>query len=358
MICQSGMVLEKLDEYLENKGFMMPLDLGAKGSCQIGGNLATNAGGLRYLRYKSLHANVMGLEVVLPDGSIMDNIKVVRKDNTGLHLDHLFIGSEGTLGLITKVALQVPVRPKSINVCLFGTSSFENCVEIFKSAKKSLNQILSAFEFFDETCLTQVLENAQGIVYPLEKKHNFYVVLETHGNDSVADDNTISEFCEDLLQRELANDGTIAADETQFKHIWKLRESITEATAKAGAIYKYDISIPQDKMYDIVNVFKKKFENTEIIPLGFGHMGDDNLHLNFLVKGKKKDPEIVKLIEPFVYEWISSHNGSISAEHGLGLMKSEHLHFSKGPKAIELMKGIKKLFDPNEIMNPYKYYPK
>lgn len=357
MICQAGAILEKLDEYLETKGFMMPLDLGAKGSCQIGGNLATNAGGLRYLRYKSLHANVMGLEVVLPDGSIMDNIKTVRKDNTGLHLDHLFIGSEGTLGIITKVALQVPVRPKSINVCLFGTNSFENCVEIFKKAKKNLNQILSAFEFFDETCLSFVLETPE-IVYPLETKHKFYIVLETHGNDSVADDNSISEFCEELLQKELAKDGTIAADETQYKQIWKLRESITEATARAGAIYKYDISLPQEKMYEIVNVFKKKFENTDIIPIGFGHMGDDNLHFNCLVKGKKKDPEVVKMIEPFIYEWISNHNGSISAEHGLGLLKYQYLHYSKGQKAIELMKGIKKLFDPNEIMNPYKYYPK
>jgi FAD/FMN-containing dehydrogenase len=357
LVCQTGCVLEHLDHYLSDHGHMMPLDLGAKGSCQIGGNLATNAGGLRYLRYKSLHANLLGLEVVLADGSILDNAKTIRKDNTGLHLDHLFLGSEGTLGVITKCSLQVPLKPKSVNVCLFGVDSFEKCIEIFRLAKQDLHHILSAYEFFDLACLNSVLEFIPGSQYPLEKKYPFYILLETHGNTQASDDETVADFCEKLLTSEVALDGTIAKDETQSHAIWKLRETISESLVKAGAVYKYDVSVPIEKMYDIVDIFRERLKNTKLVPLGFGHLGDDNLHLNFLAKGQKKDYELTNQIEEFLYPWIAEHNGSISAEHGLGLMKPQHLHYSKSIHAIEKMKQIKNVFDPNGILNPYKVYP-
>ena len=165
----------------------MPIDLGAKGTCQIGGNLATAAGGLRFLRYKSLHSNILGLKVVLSDGRILDNTKKVRKDNTGYHLDHLFIGSEGTLGIITELVMQVPIKPKSINVALLGVESFEKCVEVFKLTKSKIDSILSAFEFFDGNCLSMVLKHMK-VSYPLSDKYPFYVLIETHGNNEKNDE--------------------------------------------------------------------------------------------------------------------------------------------------------------------------
>jgi FAD/FMN-containing dehydrogenase len=203
----------------------MPLDLGAKGSCQIGGNLATAAGGLRFLRYKSLHSNILGLKVVLSDGRIMDNIKQVRKDNTGYHMDHLFIGSEGTLGIITEVALQVPVKPKSVNVVLLGVENFENCVNIFKKTKTNLDSILSAYEFFDSACLETVLQHMK-VSYPLEKKYPFYILIETHGSNEKNDETVgihfsskisqlLLEYFEDILSSEIASDGVLAQDESQ-----------------------------------------------------------------------------------------------------------------------------------------------
>eukprot|EP01080_Neovahlkampfia_damariscottae_P000011 gene11-4262_t len=355
--CQSGCILENLSLFLQDKGYIMPIDLGAKGSCQIGGNLATAAGGLRFLRYKSLHSNILGLKVVLSDGRILDNTKKVRKDNTGYHLDHLFIGSEGTLGIITELVMQVPNKPKAVNVALLGIESFEKCVEIFKFTKEKITSILSAFEFFDEACLSSVLKNMKAS-YPLEKKYPFYVLIETHGFSEQNDEELLLEYFDEILGSEIAKDGVLAQDETQFQNIWKLREFITESLTKDGAVYKYDISIPQSEMYNVVEDFRQKLIDTPLKVYGFGHMGDDNLHLNFVDESNfKKNTETLNLIEPYVYEWTKKNNGSISAEHGLGVLKNNFLSYSKDENTIGMMKKMKEIFDPKGILNPYKVLP-
>lgn len=330
----------------------MPIDLAAKGSCQIGGNLATSAGGIRFIRYKSLHASILGMEVVLPDGTIVDALKNIRKDNTGYHLPHLFIGSEGTLGIITSVSMSVPPKPKSVNVAYLAIDSFENVQKVFRLAKHRLGEILSAFEFFDIACLDLVIQH-QKVTDPLESRHPFYIVLETHGSDATHDEEKLNKFFEEVTSLEYAQDGTLAFDETSAQSLWKMRETISESLRRDGGprLFKYDISMPLPVMYEIIQDMRKRLGDTARV-FGFGHLGDDNLHLNIIIP--EGDDKMLDLIEPFVYEWTQQHKGSISAEHGIGLMKKDYLEYSQTRESISLMKTIKNAIDPNGIMNPYK----
>ncbi|KAG0380822.1 hypothetical protein BGX24_004669 [Mortierella sp. AD032] len=364
LVCDAGCILEVLDKYLEERGYLMPLDLGAKGSCHIGGNVSTNAGGLRLLRYGSLHGTVLGLEVVLPDGTVLDNLSTLRKDNTGYDLKQLFIGSEGTLGIVTGVSILAPKRPKAINVALLGLDTFDQVQAAFKRSKDELSEILSAFEFWDQGAIKLVKEHlVAGANDPLESLHNFYVLVETSGSNKDHDDEKLNSYLEGLMGDEIVQDGVVAQDTTQIQNLWAIREGIPEACSKAGAVYKYDISMPVPVLYQAVEDMRARLVQNDAIGegklftsvIGYGHVGDGNLHLN--VAGEKYTAEGTDLIEPYVFEWTAGHSGSISAEHGLGASKNNHLHYSKSASMIELMKRFKNMIDPNGIMNPYKYLP-
>ncbi|KAF9922162.1 hypothetical protein FBU30_007765 [Linnemannia zychae] len=364
LVCDGGCILEVLDKYLEERGYLMPLDLGAKGSCHIGGNVSTNAGGLRLLRYGSLHGTVLGLEVVLPDGTVLDNLSTLRKDNTGYDLKQLFIGSEGTLGIITGVSILAPKRPKAINVALLGLDTFDQVQAAFKRSKNELSEILSAFEFWDKAAIKLVKEHlVAGANDPLESLHNFYVLIETSGSNKDHDDEKLNNYLEGLMSDEIVQDGVVAQDSTQIYNLWAIREGIPEACSKAGAVYKYDISMPVPVLYQAVEdmrsrlVQKNAFGDDKMFTsvIGYGHVGDGNLHLN--VAAQEFSAEATGLIEPYIFEWTAGHSGSISAEHGLGISKNNFLHYSKSGSMIELMKRFKNMIDPNGIMNPYKYLP-
>lgn len=353
LVCQAGCVLEKLDQYLSEKGFMMPLDLGAKGSCLIGGNVSTNAGGLRLLRYGSLHGNVLGLEVVLADGTIVDCLSSNRKDNTGYDIKHLFIGSEGTLGVITAVSVMTPYLPNSVNVAFFGCRSYEDVQHIFKAAKSMLGEVLSAFEMLDHACI-DIVEGQLGLRNPIQK-NNFYVLVETSGADMSHDEEKLTKFTEWLMNENLVQDGTIATDKQKINNIWKLRESVAAGLQRLGYTFKYDISIPVPRLYEIVKDLRNRIGDRVLNIVGYGHIGDGNLHLNIVTQ--EYDKNIHQHLEPYVFEWVKDCSGSISAEHGIGLKKAKYLHYSKSAESIDMMKNIKTMFDPNGILNPYKVVP-
>ncbi|KAG0306185.1 hypothetical protein BGZ98_002843 [Dissophora globulifera] len=364
LVCDAGCILEVLDNYLAEQGYIMPLDLGAKGSCHIGGNVATNAGGLRLLRYGSLHGTVLGLEVVMPDGTVLDNLSTLRKDNTGYDLKQLFIGSEGTLGIITGVSILAPKRSKAVNVALLGVSSFDQVQAAFKRSKDELSEILSAFEFFDRASIDLVKQHlVAGKNDPLESPHPFYVLIETSGSNKDHDDEKLNSYLEGLLTDDIVQDGVVAQDTTQFKNLWAIREGIPEACSKTGSVYKYDLSIPVPVFYQMVEDMRARLEKEGVLGedknvrsvVGFGHIGDGNLHLN--IAAKSYSDEVANIIEPYVFEWTAKHAGSISSEHGLGLFKAPHVHYSKSPSMLALMRRIKDMLDPNGIMNPYKYLP-
>lgn len=353
LVADAGAILEVVDNFLAEKGYIFPLDLAAKGSCHIGGNVATNAGGLRLLRYGSLHGSVLGVEAVLPDGTIVDDLSKLRKNNTGYDLKQLFIGAEGTIGIITGVSIFCPQRSKAVNVAFFGLDSYEKVQKAFQEAKGQLSEILSAFELMDN--------GSQGLVrkttsnkQPLEGEHPFYCLIETSGSNAEHDNEKLEAFLEYVMEKEIVSDGVVAQDETQLKALWSWRELISEASGHFGGVYKYDVSIPLAELYDLVTDAKAKIieagllGDTDEFPVvdvvGYGHMGDSNLHLNVAVR--RYDKAVEKVLEPWVYEWIQKRQGSISAEHGLGLAKKNYIGYSRSDTMIGLMKQIKNLYDP------------
>ncbi|CAB4287741.1 unnamed protein product [Prunus armeniaca] len=355
LVCEGGCILENLIAFLDNQGFIMPLDLGAKGSCQIGGNVSTNAGGLRLVRYGSLHGNVLGLEVVLADGNVIDMLGTLRKDNTGYDLKHLFIGSEGSLGIVTKVSILTPPKLFSVNVAFLACSDYFSCQKLLMEAKRKLGEILSAFEFLDSKSLDLVLNHLDGVRNPLPPTmHKFYILIETTGSDETYDRQKLEGFLLHAMEAGLISDGALAQDINQASSFWRIREGIPEALMKAGAVYKYDLSLPVEKMYDLVEEMRTRLSDSANV-VGYGHLGDGNLHLN--ISTAQYDDGILTQIEPFVYEWTSKHRGSISAEHGLGLMKANEIFYSKPTATVSLMASIKKMLDPKGILNPYKVLP-
>ncbi|KAI0322676.1 FAD-binding domain-containing protein [Amylostereum chailletii] len=380
LVADAGCILESLSEYISPHNHIMPLDLGAKGSCQIGGNVATNAGGLRLLRYGSLHGTVLGLEVVLPDGTVLDGLSTLRKDNTGYDLKQLFIGAEGTLGIITGVSILTPPAPQATNNVIVALPSFANVLPLFKMARRHLSEVLSAFEFIDRTAYDLAVKHGQGKALSEEDAAGAecFVLMETSGGNKGHDEEVpSSNKCHDLryshlLQKlqtlletlleadePLITTGVLSQSPAQFASLWKLREGVTEAVSKEGKAYKYDISIPLASFKEVVDTTREHLRQQGLLHdgavkhvIGYGHVGDGNLHLNIIAAAYT--PEITAALEPFVYELTASYSGSISAEHGLGAMKAHAIHYSKSGVAVDMMKRIKDVFDPRGIMNPGK----
>ncbi|MCJ1363970.1 hypothetical protein MMC16_003079 [Acarospora aff. strigata] len=362
LVVDAGCILEVVDHFLAEKNHIFPLDLGAKGSCQIGGNVATNAGGLRLLRYGSLHGNVLGLEAVLPDGTIVDDLSKLRKNNTGYDIKHLFIGGEGTIGIITGVSILCPQRPKAMNVAFFGLESFDKVQRAFREAKGQLSEILSAFELMDGQS-QDLVHKVTKKKRPLDGEYPFYCLIETSGSNSEHDSDKLEKFLEHVMGEEIVSDGVLAQDETQIQSLWSWREGIPECLGHWGGVYKYDVSIPLPELYQLVEETRERLSSAGLMGadekhpvvdvVGYGHMGDSNLHLN--VATRRFDKDVESKLEPFVYEWISKRHGSISAEHGLGIAKKPYIGYSKSDTMVNLMRQIKSLYDPNGIMNPYKY---
>ncbi|KAG2023309.1 D-lactate dehydrogenase cytochrome oxidoreductase [Coprinopsis cinerea AmutBmut pab1-1] len=362
LVADAGCILQSLTDHVA-PDHIMPIDLGAKGSCQIGGNVATNAGGLRLLRYGSLHGTVLGLEVVLADGTILDQLTTLRKDNTGYDLKQLFIGAEGTLGVITGVSILTPPAPQSTNNVILALPSYKNVLPLFQKVKHHLSEILSAFEFIDRTAYDLAVKHGQGRALSEDEVEGAecFVLVETSGGRREHDEEKLNDLLESLLTADepLINTGVLAQNPAQFASLWALREGVPEAVSKEGKAYKYDISIPVAKFQEVVDNTREHLrskgllhENAVKHVVGYGHVGDGNLHLN--VVAHSFQPEIEAALEPYIYEVVQSLRGSISAEHGIGAMKTHALPYSKSQASIDLMHKIKHIFDPNGIMNPGK----
>lgn len=386
----AGVVLEAADAYLAERGHVFPLDLGAKGSCHVGGNVATNAGGLRFLRYGSLHGSVVGLEAVLPDGTVLDDLSTLRKNNTGYDLKQLFIGAEGSLGLVTRLAVHCPPRPAAVHVALLGLASYADARRAFALARAHLGEVLSAFELMDARSQDLVHAARPDRRRPLDARHPFYCLVETSGSVAEHDYAKLDAFLERAMADAVVADGVVAQDASQAKALWAWREAVPECVGHWGGVYKYDVSISLPDMYALVGAVEARLADASLLGddhdrhpalavVGYGHMGDCNLHLNVAVR--RYDKRVEQALEPFVFEWIQQKRGSISAEHGLGLAKKSFIKYSRSDTTVALMKQIKHLFDPvslppacpcspllapscmrgradpaqNAIMNPYKY---
>ncbi|XP_053948681.1 D-2-hydroxyglutarate dehydrogenase, mitochondrial-like [Anastrepha ludens] len=348
--CEAGCILENLDNKARELDLVVPLDLGAKSSCHIGGNVSTNAGGLRVVRYGNLHGSVLGLEVVLANGEILDLMSDFKKDNTGYHLKHLFIGAEGTLGVVTKVSLLCAPQPQAQNLAFLGLPNFDAVLKTFQSAKRNLGEILSACEMIDAPTLQADLDHFQ--LNPPISGYPFYMLLETSGSNVTHDLEKINKFVEIGMEKGEIIDGTIAKGARQTQEIWKLRELAPMALGKDGYCFYYDLSLPLRDFYSIVDVLRERVGPLATRVTGFGHLGDSNLHLQ--VTCTEYTDELHRKIEPFIYGYTHELKGSVSAEHGIGFLKKNYLKYSKSPEAIAMMRDVKKLLDPNGILNPYK----
>ncbi|KAF8819650.1 putative D-2-hydroxyglutarate dehydrogenase, mitochondrial [Cardiosporidium cionae] len=373
LICEAGCILENLNEFLSNQSpsYIVPLDLGAKGSCHIGGNVSTNAGGLRFLRYGSLSGNILGLQAVLADGTILDTTSPLKKDNTGVRLYQLFIGAEGILGIVTKVVIKCPLAPSSVQLCLLKCNNFSQLLEASLECRRNLSDIISAAEFFDHQSLQHVLNHIPGAKNAFNEASTptqidlqtevsspcFYLLLETHGQDKQADRTRVSIMMEKLIDSQLVEDGIWAENETQKAEVWTLREAIASALSHQGKVFKYDVTLPLEKMYTLVEETRKKLgTKLKVSTVGYGHVGDCNLHLNVLVKDTNSCPQVENLLESWVYEYVCAAGGSISAEHGMGVVKADKILMAKNNDYLNVLKNVKATFDPNGIMNPYKVF--
>lgn len=354
--CQAGVVTEALQKYVRDQGFFFPVDFAARGSSHIGGNIATNAGGIKVLRYGNFREWVAGLKVVTGKGEILDLNRSLIKNNTGFDLRHLFVGSEGALGFICEATLRVTNPTKPLTVLLLGVPDLESIMEIFRQFRDQVP--LTAFEYFSDISLKHVLHHT-GLQKPFATVAPHYLVVEVENTDASVEAQ-ILEIFESCTEKGWVLDGAIAQSENQARDFWRLREDISEATAPHSP-YKNDISVtianvPQF-LRETDDVFKANYPDFEIA--WFGHIGDGNMHVNILKPKdlpKEKFVERCKQVDQKLFGVIERMGGSVSAEHGVGLVKKPFLSYTRSPEEIEVMKGIKKVLDPDGIMNPGKIF--
>ncbi|MCG9876550.1 MAG: FAD-binding oxidoreductase [Leptospiraceae bacterium] len=355
---QAGMVTKNLHKEAEERGFYYPVDFAATGSSHIGGNIATNAGGVRVVRYGLVRDWVLGLTVVTGKGEILRFNGEILKNNTGYDLKHLFIGSEGTLGIITECTLKLTASPKDIRVILVAVPDFKSILEIFKKTHESPLPLL-AFEFFTEFCLEKVKEHL-GVPSPFSSPSPYYVLMEYEVSGE-NDEEKLFSILETITNEEYITDGSIAQNSRQNETFWKYREGISESLSLHNTVHKNDISLPLRNMeafiQEMESLLNGKYPGFQIAL--FGHVGDGNLHLNILMpEGMDKETFFIKCksVDPDMFELIQKYHGSISAEHGIGLLKKDFLGFSRSQSEIDSMKAIKAIFDPNGILNPGKLF--
>ncbi len=352
---QSGIALEAVHNTAREHGLEYPVDFAARGSCSIGGNIATNAGGIRVIRYGNTREWIAGMKVVTGAGELLDLNRGLVKNSSGYDLRHLMIASEGTLGIVVEATLRLADPPPPSNVMLLALPSFEVLMQVFAAFRERLQ--LEAFEFFTDRALHHVL--AHGAQKPFEEVHPYYVVTEFASGDETQETAAMSAF-EACMDNGWVSDGVISQRDAQAAQLWRLREGITESLARYKP-YKNDVSVRISAMPAFLQETQKllgdAYPHFDVV--WFGHIGDGNLHINVLKPDDLGDAEFVAQCEhvtKLLAESLKRHEGSISAEHGIGLVKKGYLESTRSAAEIEVMRGIKRVLDPNGLMNPGKLF--
>ncbi len=356
----AGCILADVQAAAEEVNRLFPLSLGAEGSCRIGGNLSTNAGGTAVLAYGNMRALCLGLEVVLPTGEIWDGMRRLKKDNTGYDLRDLFIGAEGTLGVITGAVLKLFPRPVGHQVALAGMASVDDALKLFDRATDICGAALTGFELMARMGMEFTCRHTPGARDPLEGVHNWYVLVDISTSDSAETaERMMQALLEGAFEDGIVEDATIAASEQQAKDIWHMREAMSEAQKPEGGSIKHDVSVPVSRVPAFIAEADAAVE--AMIPgvrvCAFGHLGDGNIHYNVSQPiGANKEEYLArwKDMNKIVHAIVLKHNGSISAEHGIGQLKRDELAEIRSDIEMDLMRRIKRSFDPKNIMNPEK----
>jgi FAD/FMN-containing dehydrogenase len=360
MTVEAGCTLTAAQQAAEAADRLFPLRIASEGSCQIGGNLSTNAGGNTVLRYGNTRDLMLGLEVVLPNGAVWDGLRSLRKDNTGYDLKHIFAGAEGTLGVITAATLKLYPRPQDRQTAFTVVRDVESAVELLALAQRHTGGLVNSFELMSQLSLDFVLRHRPGAVMPIAGRHDWYVLLEISGGDRTgALRETLESVLEAAMEAGLVPDATVATSETQARAFWRLREEMGEAQKPEGASIKHDISVPKSRMAEFIRRGSKAV--VDLVPgarpVPFGHVGDGNVHFNVSQPiGADGATFMARTHEmnEVVHDIAAQLGGSISAEHGLGQLKREEVQRYKSAVELDLMRQLKRTLDPHGIMNPGK----
>jgi len=359
MTLLAGTPLQEAQEAAAARGFLLAIDLGARGSCHVAGNVATNAGGNRVIRYGMARQQVLGLEVVLADGTVLSSLNKMLKNNAGYDLKHLFIGSEGTLGVITRVVLKLEPLPSCVQTALCAVDSYEKVVALLRHAQRQLSGRVSAFEVMWDDFYTLVTTRLPGHRAPLPTGSPFYVLLDLQGADTTADAALFESMLEQAFGDGLITDAAIASSEKETQSFWHLRDASGEFTVAWPIVESFDISLPIGSIGRFVEALRLRldaaFPGCEYA--NFGHIGDSNLHVCVHVPGTTPDDFPHHAIKDCLYGLLRDYAGSVSAEHGIGVHKREYLEYCRSPEEIALMRTLKNALDPRNILNPGRVLP-
>jgi D-lactate dehydrogenase (cytochrome) len=356
MTVDAGCVLASLQQAATEAGRLFPLSLGAEGSCMIGGNLSTNAGGVQVLRYGNARSLVLGLEVVLPDGRIWDGLRALRKDNTGYDLKQLFMGAEGTLGIITGAVLRLFPQPRAVVTAFAAVPRLADVMALLGEAQAATGEAVRGFELVPEIGVQFVTRHIEGTQRPLATVSPWYLLMEFAGGDAKLRD-SVEGFLTAAFEAGRIADATIAESEAQARQLWRIRETLPEAQTREGGSIKHDVSVPISRIADLIEAGSRRLTDwlPGARPFPFGHVGDGNIHFNVSQPpGMDKAAFIARWDEAnrIVHDLTAELNGSFSAEHGIGRLKRAELTHYRSDVELDVMRKLKAALDPDSLMNP------
>lgn len=356
MTVEAGCVLQVAQEAAEAQELMLPLDLGSRGSAVIGGVIGTNAGGNRVLRWGMMRDMVIGLEAVLADGTVVSSLTKMLKDNAGYHWKHLLIGSEGTLGIVTRAVLRLRPLPTTTQTALLALNGFDCCMQVLRQLNRSLSGRLSSFELMWESFYARMSGAASGNSQPLPLGFPVYALVEAMGGDPAGDHAQFERALVQLLDDNVIQDAVIAQSERERHSLWSIRENMQQGIASMRPFRSYDVSMGQADMPGFVAqtqaALQALYPQSEVI--FYGHAGDGNLHA--LVSVGAMDELIAHRLDSCVYGAVRAVNGSVSAEHGIGVSRARYLSCTRTPEEVQLMRLLKRSLDPHNILNPGKIF--
>ena len=360
MTVEAGCVLQTLQEKARDAGCFFPLSLGAQGSCMIGGNISTNAGGVGVLRYGSTRALVLGLEVVLSDGAIWDGLKALGKDNTGYDLKQFFIGAEGTLGIITAASLKLFPQPQDVQTALVALKDLETALPLLRRARAMSSDMVTAFEVMPRRGIEFAVKYLPGVTDPIAQPHAWYALMDlstSRPGGSLRE--TMESLLEDAVEAGEAVDAVIADSTQQQRALWRIREELPEAVRRSGPSLHHDVSVPTSDVPTYIRrtLAAVEAKHPEVLCIPFGHLGDGNIHFTICAAKGPGDNSLYEAehtLTPLVFDIAVEMRGSFSAEHGVGQLKLDDMDHYKKPVDLELMRRVKDALDPRNLMNPGK----
>ncbi|MGE0800843.1 MAG: FAD-binding oxidoreductase [Lautropia sp.] len=356
LIAQAGTPLQSVQEAADAAGFFYPLDIGSRGSCTVGGNLATNAGGNRVLRYGMARDLVLGLEAVLADGTVLDGMHKMTKNNAGYDLKQLFIGSEGTLGVITRAVLKLHPRPASQAVAFCALPDFGAALSLLGFLRGALGGRLSAFEALWANAYALIIDKVPRVRPPLPPGRPFYLLVESLGADPESDSAAFERSLGQAIERGLVEDAVVATSQREIQELWAVRDAVSEAVLALDPFLSYDVSMPQSSMDDfgraVIGAIATQFPSARTGV--FGHIGDGNIHI--VTDGGGRDTPRHR-VDSIVYDATRAVRGSVSAEHGIGFQKRQWLGNTRTPQEIAVMRQLKHCLDPKGILSPGRIFP-